>query len=218
MVQLRVEWNALPFSKTEYLTIMPEVEETAFKQLKQMYPTWPDLKAYLLSDEGGRLAVDPYDEHYELIHYTKASDVTMRHVRLMRSVVWDVLKHCPVSVMAPKVEDTGCPPIFSKEQVILLPIQEGPMVTQFVDGYTGITMIHTPESLEKGPGPLQWMQKGRSCTFIKGQRIYNVDLFESDGSVKLVPWFNHGEILPYLQPPTKHQLVLDYTTGVIYHG
>ena len=215
MGHLKVEWNALPSSKIEFLTIMPEVEETTFKQLKQMHPTWPALKAYLLSDQGGRLAVDPYDEHYELIHYTKASDVTMR---LMRSVVWDVLEHRPVSVMAPKVEDVGCPPIFSKEKVILLPIREGPMVTQFVDRYTGTIMIHTPDTLEKGPGPLQWMRKGKSCTFIKGQLIYEVDLFESDGTVKLVPWFDDEEILPYHQPPTKHQLVLDYTTGVIYHG
>jgi hypothetical protein len=120
--------------------------------------------------------------------------------------------------MAPKVEDVGCPPIFSKEKVILLPIREGPMVTQFVDGYTGSMMIHTPESLEKGLGPLQWMQKGKSCTFIKGQLIYEVALFESDGSITLVPWFDDEEILPYHQLPTKHQLVLDYTTGVIYHG
>jgi len=114
-----------------------------FKTLRTTYPTWTALRAHLTSVAGGHLTVAYQNEQYALIHYTKGkSNLTLPHVRLFRSVVWDVVTHLPVSVTPPKSEDGESIPSDGGDYAVM-PFHDGTMVGQFYCKYTNETMIHT---------------------------------------------------------------------------
>lgn len=72
---------------------------TAFRELAAHYPNWEDLKAYLLSKEGGSLRIVDSASPLCIVRYTKGtSDFSVPHVGLFRSVVWNKEANCPVSV------------------------------------------------------------------------------------------------------------------------
>lgn len=124
-------------------TPAPQLVEGGFKALRTAYPTWPALRAYLTSEEGGALKVAFQNEHYALIHYVKGtSRLELPHVRLFRSVVWDIVDHLPVSVTAPKSE-TGesFPP--STGDYVVTPFHDGVLVGAFHCKYTDQTLLHT---------------------------------------------------------------------------
>lgn len=74
-----------------------------FEEIKQRFPTWPLLQAYVESEEGGYLRVLPSEGNRCIIRYDKAtSRMEMPHVRWFRSVIWDMVRHCPLSVAPPK--------------------------------------------------------------------------------------------------------------------
>jgi hypothetical protein len=92
---------------------------------------------------GGALKVAFQNEHYALVHYVKGtSNLSLPHVRLFRSVVWDIVDNLPVSVTAPKSEDGESLPTELGDFVVT-PFHDGVLVGQFHCKYTGQTLIHT---------------------------------------------------------------------------
>lgn len=70
-----------------------------FSNLTSRFTTSKELFDWLRSDEGGRLVVREPDGPYAVISYDKATtDMTLPHVDLCRSVVWDKATNKPVSV------------------------------------------------------------------------------------------------------------------------
>jgi hypothetical protein len=125
-------------------TQTPQLIEGGFKALRTAYPTWSALRAYLTSEEGGALKVAFQNEHYALIHYVKGtSRMELPHVRLFRSVVWDIVDHLPVSVTAPKSETGESFPPPSSGDYVVTPFHDGVLVGAFHCKYTGQTLLHT---------------------------------------------------------------------------
>jgi hypothetical protein len=83
---------------------------TVFTELHTQYPTWPALRDFLLSDDGGRLRViEDISNTFAIVRYVKGtSDFTKSHVSAFRSVVWNVQTHRPVS-FAPFKAQKGDP-------------------------------------------------------------------------------------------------------------
>lgn len=75
-----------------------------FTNLIESYPTWPLLKNYLESDKGGALQISEANEKgLCMIHYDKDTSVmNVPHIAWFRSVVWNTVLHCPVSVAPPR--------------------------------------------------------------------------------------------------------------------
>lgn len=86
---------------------------SVFADLCRQYSTWTTLKAFLTSEEGGKLRIveDASTPGYAIVRYTKGvSDFTKDHVRAFRSVVWNTETNRPVSVSPFKAEK-GEPPV-----------------------------------------------------------------------------------------------------------
>lgn len=81
-----------------------------FQEWRMRYPHWQDLQAYLESEEGGFLRiVDPSDTTC-IIRYDKThSRMDLPHVPWCRSIVWDKIRHLPISVAPPKASTNPCP-------------------------------------------------------------------------------------------------------------
>ena len=80
---------------------------TTFAELCTKYATWDSLKAYLISDEGGKLRIiEPENSHLAIVRYTKGvSNFSKPHVADFRSVVWNKTTNRPVSVAPVKAVD-----------------------------------------------------------------------------------------------------------------
>ncbi len=126
---------------------------TVFKTLLSNYTSWPALKAYLSSDDGGRLRI--YDETatpdypYALIRYVKGqSNFSLPHVGAFRSVVWDTITNRPISVTPYKsvdgesLPDSGAPADYMVEQFV-----DGVMIGMFFDPISERWQIHTRSTL-----------------------------------------------------------------------
>lgn len=108
---------------------------TAFKQLRAQYPTWAELRAYLESEEGGRLRVveNPSDTEHVIVRYTKGtSNFTKEHVPLFRSVVWNIASNLPVAVAPPKA-NAGSPPEADGTIVQISDFVDGTMILGWQD-------------------------------------------------------------------------------------
>ena len=108
-----------------------------FETLCSRFPTWVELKAYLVSPEGGSLrVVETADSPLVVIRYTRGTEAT----GLFRSVVWDTASNRPVSV-APVKASEGAPPVdvqlSATEDFI-----DGVMVNAFV-GADGVLQVAT---------------------------------------------------------------------------
>lgn len=99
-----------------------------FSQLVNTYSSWDALRIFLMSAQGGKLRVlTNQNDDLAIIRYTKGvSDFTVPHVPLFRSVVWNKVSNCPVSV-APFKALQGNPAANTPFRI-----------TDFVDG----TMLH----------------------------------------------------------------------------
>jgi hypothetical protein len=77
-----------------------------FSSLCETYPTWEVLSAYLQSEAGGKLRIISYPaEQKSIVRYVKGvSDMSLAHVRMFRSVVWDTVKNRPICVAPVKAE------------------------------------------------------------------------------------------------------------------
>ena len=81
-----------------------------FEEWRTRYPEWRDLQAYLESEEGGYLRIVDQSDTACIIRYDKAhSRMDLPHVPWCRSVIWDKVRHLPVSVAPPKASAEPCP-------------------------------------------------------------------------------------------------------------
>lgn len=131
-------------SSSSYSPTSSVITLGAFQRLREAYPTWPALRAYLTSAEGGSLTCAFQNLHYALLHYTKGkSNLDLPHVRLFRSVVWDIVENRPVSVTPPKSEAGESIPPPSSEPTVVMPFHDGVLIGQFLCKYTGQPLLHT---------------------------------------------------------------------------
>lgn len=119
-----------------------------FSELRTTYSTWPALKAYLTSAEGGSLRVDDFstpENPFALIRYVKGrSDLSMTHVRAFRSVVWDTMYNLPVSVTPAKsVDGESLPDTVSTEGFRIEHFVDGVLMGMFWDNHNNNWRIHT---------------------------------------------------------------------------
>ena len=104
-----------------------------FESLRNRYPLWSDLKAFLTSPEGGSLRVIESEsgEPYAIIRYVKGeSQMSVPGTGLFRSVAWDTTSNRPVC-MAPAKANHGSVPLnvnFTNIQDFL----DGVMIQAFV--------------------------------------------------------------------------------------
>jgi hypothetical protein len=89
---------------------------TVWEELKEKYPDWLSFRTFLESEEGGYVRILPSvtqgDEtpRYCILRYDKhVSRMDAPHMRWFRSVVWDTVLHCPVSVAPPKATSSAYP-------------------------------------------------------------------------------------------------------------
>ncbi len=106
---------------------------TVYSELRTRFPTWPELKAHLSSEEGGSLRiVDPApDQPFAVIRSVKGSGAACAHAKDFRSVVWDTEQNLPVCIAPRKAEEGGPPvstPLYVSECL------DGCMVNAFVSG------------------------------------------------------------------------------------
>lgn len=132
-------------------TFIPSMSNT-FTSLLSTYKTWPALKAYLTSEEGGKLRVmdvsDSPDHPYALIRYVKGqSNLSLPHVRAFRSVVWDTVAHRPVSVTPPKSTDGESVPDGDIKEYHLTQFLDGVLIGLFFDPHTNDWEYHTRSTL-----------------------------------------------------------------------
>jgi hypothetical protein len=81
-----------------------------FEEWKSRYPVWQDLQTYLESEEGGYLRIVDQSDTACIIRYDKTySRMDLPHVPWCRSVIWDKVRHLPVSVAPPKASAESCP-------------------------------------------------------------------------------------------------------------
>jgi hypothetical protein len=124
-----------------------------FRDLISEYKTWPQLSEYLTSEAGGSLRV--YDQStsenpFAVVRYVKGkSDLSKPHVRVFRSVVWNTLENCPVSVTTFKSEDgETLPDSESTEGYTVERFLDGVMIGSFWDKYSNQWRIHTRSTLD----------------------------------------------------------------------
>jgi hypothetical protein len=83
---------------------MVEYMNHVYKELIDQYPSWLDLKAFLLSKEGGSLHISDKSANLCIIRCKKnVTDMHMNHTKWFRSTVWDMERNRPVSVAPPSV-------------------------------------------------------------------------------------------------------------------
>lgn len=98
---------------------------TVFEGLKKQYPDWFSFRTFLESEEGGYLRIIPSlspssvsESRYHIIRYDKGvSRMDLPHVSWFRSVVWDTVLHCPVSVAPPKAVASSLPFPYGEERM-----------------------------------------------------------------------------------------------------
>jgi hypothetical protein len=123
-----------------------------FSDLRSVYVTWPALSSYLTSEEGGSLRIDDYSTHenpFALVRYVKGkSNMSLKHVRAFRSVIWDTMENCPVSVTSFKSNDGENLPTGSVENFHIEPFLDGVMIGLFYDKHNARWRIHTRSTLD----------------------------------------------------------------------
>jgi hypothetical protein len=97
-----------------------------FETLRTRFPTWPELKAHLIS-EGLRIVETP-DSGLVVIRYVKGTE----EQALFRSVVWDTVTNLPLSVAPPKAQ-SGEPPL-NVQLSATEDFVDGVMVNAFTNG------------------------------------------------------------------------------------
>ncbi len=77
-----------------------------FSSLCETHSTWEALYAFLQSEAGGKLRIIPYySEGKAIVRYVKGvSNMSMPHVRMFRSVIWDTHTNRPVCIAPVKAE------------------------------------------------------------------------------------------------------------------
>lgn len=118
---------------------------TTFAELCTKHSTWEALKAYLISDDGGKLRIiEPENSNLAILRYTKGvSNFSKPHVSDFRSVVWNKTINRPVSVAPVKAMDDTPP---SDVTVRVSDFVDGTMIQAWVEA-GGAPQLATRTSL-----------------------------------------------------------------------
>lgn len=125
-----------------------------FKQLIQTYSDWNTLKSYLESEEGGHLRIsEPNEKGLVLIRYEKGSSkMNVPHLAWFRSVIWDTLRHLPVSIAPCRASSVTFPYSTLKEcndaSMICEEFLDGFMINCFRTEKDGIWQISSRSKLD----------------------------------------------------------------------
>ena len=102
------------------------ISKQEFKNLREKYPSWLEMKAHFESEEGGKLRVVEQGAH-AVVRYEKngiAAAAAHAANAIFRSVVWDISANLPLCV-APFRANEGLPPV----NTVFSAVEE------FVDGF-----------------------------------------------------------------------------------
>jgi hypothetical protein len=107
---------------------------SVFSNLRTKYSNWQDFRAFLESEEGGKLRIVETDT-YAIIRYVKGvstmADVNKPWVGWFRSVIWNPNTHLPVCIAPRKAFSAEVP---SDTSLHLEEFLEGVMVNGFIQG------------------------------------------------------------------------------------
>jgi hypothetical protein len=107
---------------------------SVFSNLRNQYPNWQDFRAFLESEEGGKLRVVDQGD-YAIIRYVKGvsalNDVAKPWVAWFRSVIWNPTIHLPVCIAPRKAFSSE---ISADSSLVVEEFLEGVMVNGFVKG------------------------------------------------------------------------------------
>ena len=159
---------------------------STFATLTSTYPSWGALSSYLKSAEGGALRI--YDNAtpempFALIRYVKGqSDLSLPHVRRMRSVVWDTMANRPVSITPEKSADgESVPHLEYGHDMRVEHFIDGTLIGLFYDKYNSEWRIHTRSVL--GANSRYFSQTTTFATMfeqaVKGARL-DLDSLDKD--------------------------------------
>jgi hypothetical protein len=139
---------------------------TFFETLRHRFPTWPEMRSYLESTDGGALRVIDSGDRFAVLRLVKGKSVLGAPgsgVDLFRSVVWDKEANRPVCMAPPKARE-GMPPcgvqLAATEDFV-----DGFMMNAFVSG-SSEPVLHLATRT----------QLGGSNTFYEGGKTFG-DMF-----------------------------------------
>jgi len=102
-----------------------------FENLRNRFPVWSELNAFLKSPEGGSLRVIESGEPYVIIRYVKSeSNFNVAGTDLFRSVVWDTVNNRPVCMAPQKANNGGVP--LNTELTNIQDFLDGVMIQAYV--------------------------------------------------------------------------------------
>jgi hypothetical protein len=102
-----------------------------FENLRNRFPAWSELNAFLKSPEGGSLRVIESGEPYIIIRYVKSeSNFNVVGTDLFRSVVWDTVNNRPVCMAPQKANNGGVP--LNTELASIQDFVDGVMIQAYV--------------------------------------------------------------------------------------
>ena len=173
---------------------------SVFASLKSTYCTWPALKSYLTSEEGGSLRIEDTstpESPFALIRYVKGrSNMTLPHVRAFRSVVWDTLENTPVSVTPYKSVDGETLPVGQHPASLRIEhFVDGVMVGVFWDKYAKRLRIHTRSCLDA------------VCRYYSQTKPFSVMFAEALGPVGLPVTLLPGQSYTYILQHPENRIV-----------
>jgi hypothetical protein len=110
-----------------------------FSNLTSRFTTSQELFTWLRSDEGGRLSVRETDGPYAVISYDKkTTDMTMPHVELFRSVVWDKAANKPTCIAPRRGLKFGVAISRGLTEFAVEEFVDGVMINLFYDDYSKV--------------------------------------------------------------------------------
>jgi hypothetical protein len=178
-----------------------------FAELCAKYTTWSSLKAFLISEEGGKLRVveDGTASGYAIVRYTKGvSNFGKDHVRAFRSVVWNTETNRPVSV-APFKAEKGEPPVDLSFRV-----------TDFVDGI----MLQGWREAGKSPRIATRTSLDAKGSFYSKRSFADLfgDCFQASGGVGsfLSAHLKEGQFVSFVLQHKEHPLVAPIAANRVY--
>jgi hypothetical protein len=158
-----------------------------YKSLKELiteFPSWNDLSKFLKSSAGGALQIIE-NAPFALIRYQKGvSNFSVPHVKVFRSVVWNIETHRPVSVTPFKSETGESLPTI--ESYVTETFMDGVLIGQYWDGTSW--KIHTRSTL------------GATCRYYSTTTSFNTwveELMTPDLVAKLDPTVCYSWILQH---------------------
>ena len=195
-----------------------------FQLWREKYPDWQSLCAFLESEEGGYLRITDESDTTCIIRYDKGqSRMELPHVRLCRSVIWDKVRHCPLSVAPPKASIETFPYIDMGVTEAIDKIDRGQLtIEEYIDGF----MIQVYQV--KGDSTVQIATRSKrdaSGTFYSAKtfRTLFLDAYEGDcNEMAMSEWDKEGadtvvaRFWSYMVQHPEHRVVTPAPSARLY--